>query len=84
MVKVAPKIYRNYVIMRSKGKPLLYVQMQKSLYGLLCSALLFYRNLVKDLESYGLQIKPYDLCMVNKTINDKHMTVVWHVDDLKV
>ena len=25
MVKVVPKIYQKYVIMRSKGKPLLYV-----------------------------------------------------------
>ena len=30
MVKVAPNIYRKYVIMRSKGEPLLYVQIQKS------------------------------------------------------
>ena len=53
MVKVAPKISQKYVIMSSKGKPLLYVQIQKSLYNLLSSTLLFYRKLLKYLESYG-------------------------------
>ena len=84
MVNVSPKIYQNYVIMRSKGKPLLFVQIKKALYGLLHSTILFYRNLVKDLESYGFQINPYKPCVANKMINNKHMTVVWHMDDLKV
>ena len=70
--------------MSSKGKPLLYTQIQKALYGLLRSALLFYRNMVKDIEGYGFQIKPYDPCVANKMINCKQMTVLWHVDDLKV
>ena len=26
----------------------------------------------------------YDPCVENKMINDKHMTVVWHADDLMV
>ena len=60
MVKVAPKIYQKYFIVISKGKPLLYVQIQKALYVLLCSALLFYRKLVKYIEAYGFQINPYN------------------------
>ena len=39
MVKVETKIYQNYVIMSSKGKPILYVQTKKVLYGLLPSAI---------------------------------------------
>ena len=76
MVKVAPKIYKKYVIMSSKGEPLLYVQMKNSLYVLLLSTLLLYRNLVKDLEAYGFQINPYDPCVANNTIKNKHMTLV--------
>ena len=68
MVDIVPKIYQNYVIMRSKGKPLLYVKTKKMLYGLLRSALLLYRNLVKDLELYGFQIIPYDSCMAKNMI----------------
>lgn len=33
MVKTAPNIYRKYVIKDSTGKPILYVQLQKALYG---------------------------------------------------
>ena len=63
---------------------ILYVKMQKALYGLLRSALLFYRKLVADLKSDGFVLNPYDLCVANKAVNGKQMTVCWHVDDLKV
>ena len=83
-MKLAPKIYRKYVIMISKEKPLLYVQIQKALYGLLQSVIMFYRKLVKDLEAYGLQIRPYGPCMVNRMINNKQMILVWNVENLNV
>ena len=70
--------------MSIKGKPLLYVQIKKALYGLIHSALLFYRKLVKDLEAYGFQINPYKPCEIKRITNKKNMTVVWHVDYLKV
>jgi hypothetical protein len=86
MVQVAPNLYRKYITIDWKGKAILYVKMQKALYGLLRmrSALLFYRKLVADLESTGFVINPYDPCMANKVINGEQMTVCWHVDDLKV
>jgi hypothetical protein len=58
--------------------------MQKALYGLLRSALLFYCKLVGNLEGKGFVLNPYDLCIANKTINGKQMTICWHVDNLKV
>ena len=84
MVKVSPKICQNYFIMSSKGVPLLYVQIQKALYGLLRSALLFYRNLVKDIEACRFQINTYDPCVSKKMINEKYITAVCHVGELKV
>ena len=84
MVMVDPKIYRKYVTYDSKGVPLMYAKMNKALYGLLRSALLFYRKLVGDLEAYGFKLNPHDLCVANAMINGKQMTVTWHVDDLKV
>ena len=84
MVKVDPSLYRKYVTINSKGKSLLYVKVHKALYGLLRSALLFYRKLVSDLEAYGFELNPYDPCVANKMINGKQMTAVWHVDDLKL
>ena len=53
MVKIAPEIDRKYITKNSKGRPLLYVRLQKSLYGFLRSALLFYRKLRGELKLTG-------------------------------
>ena len=58
--------------------------MLKALYGLLRSALLFYKKLSSDLENMGFEINPYDPCVANKMVNGSQMTVTWHVDDLKI
>ena len=82
MVKIVPKAYCKYVIMGSKGKPLLYTQIKNALYGLLFSALLVYSKLVKDFEEYGFHINPYKSLGGNNMINDKHMRVVLHIVNL--
>ena len=66
------------------GKPVLYVRLQKALYGCLKIALLFYEKLVVYLEAYGFSINPYDPCVSNKMIGGKQLTVLWHMDDLKI
>ena len=60
------------------------MKMQKALYGMLKSALLLYQKLRDDLERNGFQINPYDPCVANKMIDGEQMTIIWHVDDLKV
>jgi hypothetical protein len=84
MVQVAPNLYRKYITVDRKGMTILYVKMQKALYGLLRSALLFYNKLMADLEGDGFMLNPYDLCVANKVVDGKQMTVCWHVDNLKV
>ena len=63
---------------------MLYVKLQKALYGLLKSLWPFYKKLLTDLMAIGFKPNPYDLCVVNKVIKGKQMTIAWHVDDLKV
>jgi len=58
------------------------VQLEKAVYGMMKSALLFCRKLVADLISLGFEINPYDPCVANKLIKDKQLTICWHVDDL--
>ena len=84
MAEVAPKLYRKYIILGKNGEPLLYVKLKKALYGLLQSALLFYKKLVADLKADGFELNPYDPCVANKMVNGKQLTVAWHVDDLKI
>ena len=84
MVKVDLKLYRKYVSINSKGTLILYMNMHKSLYELLRSALIFNEKLFYDLEVYVFVINPCGPCVDNTEINGYQMTVVCHVNDLKV
>ena len=68
MVTVDLNLYQKYVTYDNKGNAMLYVKMNKALYGLLQSALLFYKKLMKNIKAYGFVINPYDLCVANDLI----------------
>ena len=57
MVMANTALYWPFVSYET-GKPVLYVQLQKALYGCLKILLLFYEKLVGDLEAYGFKINP--------------------------
>ena len=81
MIQIAPKVYQKYMAMDKKGTKILYLKLQKALYGLVWVSLLFYRKLRRELEAYGFEIT-YNPCVANKTTDGgKQLTVVWHVDD---
>jgi hypothetical protein len=82
LVDLDPEIYKNFVSFEG-NTPILYVHVKKALYGMLQSALLFYKKLIKDLAFIGFETNPYDPCVANRTVNGKQHTVTWHVDDLK-
>ena len=42
MIQIAPEVYRKCVTADRKGMPILYVKLQKVLYGLMRASLLFY------------------------------------------
>jgi hypothetical protein len=82
-VHIVPQIYCKYITVNRKGSPVLYVKLQKALYGLMRVSLLFYRKLRKELEEYGFVVNPYDPCVANKDVGDgKQLSIIWHVDDL--
>jgi hypothetical protein len=41
MVHIVPQIYRKHITLDKKGTPVLYVKLQKALYGLMRASLLF-------------------------------------------
>ncbi len=83
MIQIVPEVYRRYVRMDRKGTKVLYIKLQKALYGLMKASLLFYQKLRKEFMEYGPMVNPYNLCMANMTTKEgKQLTVVWHVDDL--
>jgi hypothetical protein len=81
---VDPNKYQTFML-EEKGKKVLYVKLQKALYGTLQAALLFWENQTKFLtEELGFTVNPYDRCVINKMIKGKQCTIIWHVDDLKL
>ena len=50
LIEVAPEVYCDYVVIE-RGQTILYLELQKALYGMLQSALLFYQKLCRDLEN---------------------------------
>jgi len=83
LIKIDPDKYGPHATVE-RGKCMLYVQLNKALYGTLQAALLFWRLLSSKLKEWGFIINPYDWCVANKMVDDKQCTVAWHVDDLKI
>ena len=55
---------------KENSQPVLYLEVLKALYGLLQSALLFYKKLRKDLERIGFKVNPDDPCVANMMVNE--------------
>ena len=84
LLQIDSEMYKDYVVIE-KGDQVMYMDLLKALYGTLHAACLFWQKLSKQLiDVWGFTPNKYDDCVVNKTINGHQMTVVWHMDDLKV
>ena len=66
-VKCAPGF--GDILVWENGQAVLYVRLLKTIYGCHYSALLFYNQLVVDLQSQGFVLNPYDPCVANKMVN---------------
>ena len=75
--------YKAYTVVE-RGKPVVYARLKKALYGMVQASYLFWVNLSRELERLGFEVNPYDWCIANKDMNVKQITVMWHVDDLKI
>jgi Reverse transcriptase (RNA-dependent DNA polymerase) len=82
LVEIAPEAYTDYV-REDNGKKVVYVKMLKASYGMLQSAIFYYKKFKADIEEIGFKINEYDPCVANRMVNNKHHTIVWHVDDVK-
>ena len=83
LIAIDPGTYAPYVSYE-RGDKILYCNVLKAIYGMLVSALLFYKKWKNDLIAKGYKLNPYDPCVANKIIDGKQHTVTWHVDDLKI
>ena len=84
LLEIDNEMYKDYVIIE-KGEWVMYMELLKALYGTLRAAHLFWQKLSKQLiDEWGFIPNKYDDCVVNKMVNGQQMTVVWHIDNLKV
>jgi hypothetical protein len=83
LLKIDAEMYEPYVTYEGKEK-VMYVELLKALYGTMRAARLFWEKLSAKLLEEGFVANPYDSCVVNKMINGKQCTIIWHVDDLKI
>jgi len=83
LLGIDPEMYGLCVVIE-KGEKVVYVELLKALYGTLRAARLFWEKLSNKLKEWGFKIIDYDPCVANKIVNGKQITVVWHVDDLKI
>ena len=84
LLEIDHDMYKDYVVVE-KGEQVMYMELLNALYGTLRATRLFWQKLSKQLiDEWGFIPNKYDDCVVNKIVNGQQMTVVWHVDDLKV
>ena len=55
LVNIAPEVYTDYV-REDNGKKVVYVKMLKALYGMLQSAILYYKKFKADIEDIGFKV----------------------------
>ena len=83
LAKYDPTKYQPYLVIKN-GKPVLYVDLVKVLYGTICAALSFWRKFTKQITEWGFTMNPYDWCVANKLVRGSQLAITWHVDDLKI
>ena len=54
--------------------------MLRAIYGMLISAISWYKKFIKELEETRFIFNAYDLCVANKMIDGKQQTIRFHFD----
>ena len=83
LIEVSKETYGPFVSTEN-GQTTIYLLLTRALYGCLKSALQFWKHLSGHLKNRGFEQNPYNPCVANKIVNGNQLTVVWHVDDLKI
>ena len=72
LVGMHPEEYKDFVVYEN-GKPVLYVEILRALYGMLESALLWCKNFCTDLEADGVAFDNCDPCVANKMMKESQI-----------
>ena len=67
LVKIDLELYNRYAVME-QYQLVIYVALNKSLYGTLRASLLFWRKLAAKLIEWGYKTNTYNWCVSNKMV----------------
>ena len=81
LVNLEPGEYKNLVVIENHQK-VIYLLIEKVIYGMLEASLLWYRKFKLDLQSIGFKFNAYDACVANRVRYGNQHTVRFHVDDI--
>ena len=81
IVELDPDLYKKFVVYE-KGRPVIYLEVTKAVYGMLLASLLWFKKWKADLEGIGFIFNNYDPCVCNRMVDGTQHTVRFHVDDL--
>ena len=81
--EIDPEYYKYFIYTDKLGSKCMYAESKKAIYGTLEASIIFWGGFSKSLEELGYQINEYDCCVMNKIIDNKQCTILWHVYDLK-
>ena len=84
LVRIAPEVYQDYVIIDRRGNKQILVECLNALYGTMVASLLYYQKFTTSLKENGYKVNPYDPCVWNKSIDGNQCTICFHVDDCKI
>ena len=67
-----------------KGQKIIYIQLDKALYGCVQSMLLWYELYLSTLKDMGFELNPYNMCVSNANIKGKQCILCWYMDGNKI
>ena len=83
LIELSPAEYKDKVVYE-RGVKVLYLLVEKAIYGMLEASLIWYRTLRRDLEQIGFKFNTYDFCIANRYEGENQQTLRLHVDDMLV
>jgi hypothetical protein len=64
LIEINSEMYRSYIVYEGSHR-VIYVRMLRALYGMIQSALLFYKKCRSDIETIGFKVNDYNPCVAN-------------------
>lgn len=83
LAMIDPQLYRPYIVIED-GKPVLYAELQRALYGMMQSSLRFWEQVLNDIATLGFKVNPHDWCVANRMVDGSQQTIEWQVDDFLI